>query len=153
MAAKVTVKWGAKTLELEVDPASSVPDLKAQLFSLTAVPPDRQKLMSKAWKGVLRDDGSLASVADGLAITLMGSADVAAARPADAATVKFVEDLPASAGVKAGHALPSGLKNFENVCYANSTLEVRVRARVRVARVGARATTGRRTSRSAGALS
>jgi hypothetical protein len=49
------------------------------------VPPERQKLMSKAWKLALKDDASLAGMADlkdGLAVTLMGSAD-AVAKPVE----------------------------------------------------------------------
>ena len=48
------------------------------------VPPDRQKLMCKAWKGVLKDDATLAGLAlDGAAVTLMGSADAPAAKPVE----------------------------------------------------------------------
>lgn len=43
------------------------------------MPPERQKLMAKAWKGVLKDDASFASMPDvakeGLVVTLMGSAE------------------------------------------------------------------------------
>lgn len=80
--------------------------------------------MAKAWKGVLKDDASFASMPDikeGLVITLMGSADPGLVKPAQATF--FVEDLPASAGVNAGMSLPAGIKNMGNTCYANSTLE------------------------------
>jgi hypothetical protein len=43
---------------------------------LAGVPADRQKLMSKAWKGILKDDASLANLSlDKAVVTLMGSAD------------------------------------------------------------------------------
>jgi ubiquitin carboxyl-terminal hydrolase 14 len=85
-----------------------------------AVPPERQKLMSKAWKGVLKDDVdfSTLSLADGLIISLMGSADTAAKAAAD--KLVFVEDMSAAEIVKAGHRIPSGLENTGNTCYANS---------------------------------
>jgi ubiquitin carboxyl-terminal hydrolase 14 len=88
--------------------------------SPAAVPPERQKLMSKAWKGVLKDDVdfSTLSLADGLIISLMGSADTAAKAAAD--KLVFVEDMSAAEIVKAGHRIPSGLENTGNTCYANS---------------------------------
>ena len=48
------------------------------------MPLDRQKLMSKAWKGVLKDDMALGDVQGGTVITLMGSAD-AVTRPVEKA--------------------------------------------------------------------
>jgi hypothetical protein len=43
---KVNVKWGAKLLDnVEVNLEESPLLLKAQLFELTDIPPDRQKLV------------------------------------------------------------------------------------------------------------
>ena len=44
-ATPVTVKWGTQTFELQVEPRESVEDFRHKLFSLTNVPPDRQKIM------------------------------------------------------------------------------------------------------------
>ena len=127
----VTVKWGKESYTVEVSPADGVGALRAQLYSLTRVPPARQKLTCKAWKGVLRDDADLggAGLTAGTIMLLMGSAEDAAAAGggagggAGAAPVVFVEDLPKSAIVAAGHALPAGLINTGNTCYMNSALE------------------------------
>ena len=86
---------------------------------IAGVPPDRQKLMSKAWKAVLKDDMdfSTMTLSDGLVISLMGSADTIA-KPAE--KVVFVEDMSAAEVMKVGHRLPSGFVNTGNTCYANS---------------------------------
>ncbi len=44
-ATPVSIKWGSKTYELEIGAGESVEDLRHKLFSLTNVPPDRQKIM------------------------------------------------------------------------------------------------------------
>lgn len=83
-----TVKWGKESYAVALDPASCGADFKAQLFSLTGVPPERQKLMSKAWKGVLKDEQPFAAcsaLGDGpIIVTLMGSAE-GVSKPAAAA--------------------------------------------------------------------
>lgn len=50
---RVTVVWGKETLVVDVD--ASLPPLvfKTQLFSLTGVPPERQKIMGKCLKSAL----------------------------------------------------------------------------------------------------
>jgi hypothetical protein len=50
------------------------------------VPPERQKLMSKAWKGILKDDVALSTctLSDGMIVTLMGSSE-GVAKPTAAA--------------------------------------------------------------------
>jgi len=85
MPLSITVKHGKAEHKLPLTPSESVLEIKVALFSLTGVPPDRQKLMSKAWKGVLKDDASFSDMPelkDGLAFTLMGSAE-AAAKPTE----------------------------------------------------------------------
>jgi hypothetical protein len=42
---QVTVKWGKQSHEVEVDPAETPAVFKGQLFCLTGVPPERQKIM------------------------------------------------------------------------------------------------------------
>ena len=41
----VVVKWGKQTFEVELDTSDSVETFKAQLFALTSVPIERQKVM------------------------------------------------------------------------------------------------------------
>ncbi len=44
-ATPVSIKWGSQTYELEIGVGETVEDLRHKLFSLTNVPPDRQKIM------------------------------------------------------------------------------------------------------------
>ncbi len=49
------VKWNKQQFDVELDLAGGVLQFKTQLFSLTGVPVDRQKLMAKgAWVGTLK---------------------------------------------------------------------------------------------------
>lgn len=45
---QVTVKWGKQSHDVEVDPAAPPAIFKGQLFALTGVPPDRQKIMVRS---------------------------------------------------------------------------------------------------------
>jgi ubiquitin carboxyl-terminal hydrolase 14 len=122
MATTFKLQWGKQSFELALDKELSVQVLRGVVYAATSVPPERQKLMSKAWKGVLKDDADLSALGDGAAVTLMGSADAVAAPTSGAV---FVEDLTAVQQVKAGvsASLPAGLTNLGNTCYANSVLQ------------------------------
>lgn len=63
---------------------------KATLQALTAVPPDRQKIMLKG--GILKDDTDMTKVGikDGASVMMMGSAEVVEAPKEQ---IKFAEDL------------------------------------------------------------
>jgi hypothetical protein len=50
----VTVKWGKESYEVDAHLGESPLVFKSQLFALTGVPPDRQKVMIKG--GLLKDD-------------------------------------------------------------------------------------------------
>jgi ubiquitin carboxyl-terminal hydrolase 14 len=79
---KVTVKWNKQVFsEVDLDPSDSVETFKTQLWTLTSVPVERQKLMAKGgWKGILKDEPNFSgcTLSEGLQIMLMGSADVLA---------------------------------------------------------------------------
>jgi ubiquitin carboxyl-terminal hydrolase 14 len=72
---KVAVKWAKETYNVEVDPQEPGLVFKHQLFSLTGVPPERQKIMVKG--GMLKDDADVAKLGlkEGQKLMMMGSAD------------------------------------------------------------------------------
>ena len=147
----VVVKWGKNTYEVELDTSESVETFKAQLFALTSVPIERQKIMGVKG-GTLKDDAKFDTlgIKPGQKLMMMGSAEVLAAPPS--ATV-FAEDLPQvtraltvapastspltlahphshphpglpQEAIDAAEATnPAGLANLGNTCYLNSSLQ------------------------------
>ncbi len=90
---KVVIKWGKKTFDdVEIDTALPAVVFKNQIYSLTGVPPDRQKVMVKG--GMLKDDSSWdeTGVKPGQKLMLLGTADKLPEPPVAAPT--FLEDLP-----------------------------------------------------------
>ena len=120
---KVSVKWG-KELYKDVDVDTSQPPIafKSQLFSLSGVPPDRQKVLIKGAQ-LKDDDWGKQAPKDGMTIMMMGSADaVSVEAPTNAPT--FLEDLPeAEQEAAENRGYGSGLANVGNTCYMNSTLQ------------------------------
>eukprot|EP00049_Salpingoeca_infusionum_P011638 m.203167 g.203167 ORF g.203167 m.203167 type:complete len:501 (-) comp14987_c2_seq6:1724-3226(-) len=119
MAFKVKVKWNKQVFkDVELDTSESPELFSAQLFALTGVPTDRQKLMlkGKAVKGTW--DGF--KISDKSSFLLMGTAGELPEAPQEA--VVFLEDLPEEQRVAAS-AFPPGLVNVGNTCYMNSTIQ------------------------------
>lgn len=120
---KVNVKWGKETFsDIEIDMSQCPLVFKAQLFTLSGVPPERQKIMVKG--GLLKDDDwGKQTPKEGATLMMMGTADpVAVDAPATAVT--FLEDLPQQqqASLQSAHA-GAGLANLGNTCYMNSTVQ------------------------------
>uniref|UniRef100_A0AAY4CP13 Ubiquitin carboxyl-terminal hydrolase n=1 Tax=Denticeps clupeoides TaxID=299321 RepID=A0AAY4CP13_9TELE len=81
---------------------------KAQLFALTGVQPERQKVMVKG--GTLK----------GMTLLMMGSADALPEEPA--VRPMFVEDMTEEQ-LASAMELPCGLTNLGNTCYMNATVQ------------------------------
>lgn len=111
---------------MELDPSATGETFKYQLYSLTGVEPDRQKILVKG--GQLKDDTVLSSLKAKAGQTFMmmgtpadssGPADLG--RPKEA--VRFIEDMSEAEVARVDGATPAGLQNLGNTCYLNSTLQ------------------------------
>ena len=124
MSVKVEVKWQKNVYkDIEIDLSNPPAVFKMQLFSLTGVPPERQKIMGFKG-GLLKDDADWAAVGakDGQKVTMMGTADKVPEAPVTQQT--FVEDLPEEEQDITGLGkYGAGLENMGNTCYMNSTLQ------------------------------
>ncbi|XP_073140285.1 ubiquitin carboxyl-terminal hydrolase 6 [Henckelia pumila] len=117
----VSVKWQKELFpNVEIDTSQSPYLFKCQLYDLTGVPPERQKIMVKG--GLLKDDADWAKVGvkEGQKLMMMGTADEVVKAPEKGPV--FAEDMPEEEQVvTVGHS--AGLINLGNTCYMNSTVQ------------------------------
>ncbi|CDO63150.1 ubiquitin carboxyl-terminal hydrolase, putative [Plasmodium reichenowi] len=121
----ITVKWKNQVFNnIELDISEPLILLKTQLWQLTNVPPEKQKLM---YKGLLKDDVdlSLLNIKENDKIMLVGSAESLVEKPKD---IIFEEDLTSEEKKKI-HTKENiifeeqGIVNLGNTCYFNAVLQ------------------------------
>ena len=95
----VVVKWSGKKFDIDLDTAEPGSTFKLQIFSLTGVPPDRQKVLIKG--GQLKDDQDMAKLPlkPGHNFMLLGTAEQGFKAPEQ--KTLFLEDMTPTEYAKA----------------------------------------------------
>ena len=119
---QIRVKHQGKVYDVPVSTESNGEELKMQLYSLTNVEPQNQKIMAKK---IVKDDTPLKSLGlkENMMITLLGAPSAENAVEIPKEKMKFAEDMTEAELAQQEGATPAGLQNLGNTCYANATLQ------------------------------
>ncbi|CAJ0580979.1 unnamed protein product, partial [Mesorhabditis spiculigera] len=108
-AVNVVVRWGREKFELEVHTSEPTELFKGQLFALTGVPIERQKIMIQG--KTVQDSWDNIKLNPGAMMMMMGSADPVPQAPTKDTPLAMDTDAPKEL------YLPVGLENCGNSCY------------------------------------
>ncbi|OIR59016.1 MAG: ubiquitin C-terminal hydrolase Ubp6 [Amphiamblys sp. WSBS2006] len=117
---KLNVKWGTSLFQdIEIDPSTTIELFKMQLYSLTDVEPERQKIL---YKGVrVKDDNSLSSLPPEALLHMFGTK---AAVPKERKHLQKEEDSHQTSQTTLQKTSPASLVNLGNTCYISSAIQL-----------------------------